>query len=69
MIKNAAIAYKSWKYWHVPFNHAHSMVVIAAYDIYKYCCKGLCDKDWFVEEGKRMSFREFRLKLSEQMLQ
>lgn len=69
MIKNAAISYKCWKYWHAPFNHAHAMVVIAAYDMYRYCSAGLGDKDWFVEPSKRMSFREFRLKLSEQMLQ
>lgn len=69
MIKNAAISYKCWKYWHAPFNHAHAMVVIAAYDMYKYCCEGLGDPSWFVEESKRMSFREFRLKLSQQMLE
>lgn len=69
MIKNAGIKYKTWKYWHSPFNHAHAIAIIAAYDIYKYCCEGLADPNWFVEESKRMCFREFRLKLSEQMLQ
>jgi predicted RNA-binding Zn-ribbon protein involved in translation (DUF1610 family) len=68
MIKNAAISYKCWKYWHSPFNHGHAMAVIAAYDMYKYCCEGLGDEDWAIEESRRMSFREFRLKLSEQML-
>ena len=40
MIKNAALRYKTWKYWHAPYNHAHAMAIIAAYDMYKYCREG-----------------------------
>ena len=69
MIKNAGISYKGWEYWHAPFNHAHAMVVIAAYDMYRYCSSGLGDENWFVEPSKRMTFREFCLKSSEQMLE
>ena len=69
MIKNAALHYKTWKYWHAPYNHAHAMAIIAAYDMYKYCCEGLGDPDWFVEESKRMSFWDFRMLLSVQMLE
>ena len=68
MIKNCAIRFISWKYWHAPYNHGHSIAITAAYDIYNYCCDGLADPSWALPKNDRMSFREFRMLLSEQML-
>ena len=68
MVKNAKIRYTTWKYWHVPFLHALSMAVIASYDIYIECCEGELDPDWKVDEKDRLSLRDYRLQLSEQML-
>ena len=68
MIKNAKIRYTTWKYWHAPFLHALSMAVIASYDIYIECCEGELDPDWKVDEKDRLSLRDYRLQLSEQML-
>jgi hypothetical protein len=68
MVKNAKIRYTTWKYWHVPFLHALSMAVIASYDMYSECCEGGLDPDWKVDEKDRLSFQDYRLQLSEQML-
>ena len=68
MIKNAKIRYTTWKYWHAPFFHALSMSMIVAYDMYIECCEGGLDSEWFVEAKDRMTFRDFRLLLSEQMM-
>ena len=57
-----------WKYWHAPVLHALSIAVIAAYDMYVECCEGGLDPEWFVKEKDRMSFQDFRLELSHQML-
>ena len=46
MIKNACIRYICWKCWHAPYNHTHSMGVIAAYDMYNECCDGELDALW-----------------------
>ena len=58
----------SWKYWHAPYHHAHAMGNIAAYDMYQQACDGLLDPDWALSDSQRMSFRDFRLQLLEQML-
>ena len=42
--------------------------MIAAYDMYIECCEGGLDAEWSVDKKNRMSFRDFRLRLSEQML-
>ncbi len=68
MIKNAKIRYTTWKYWHAPFLHALSVAVIAAYNMYVECCKGGFDEKWFIAETDRLSFRDFWLELSRQML-
>ncbi len=68
MIKNVRIRYTTWRYWHAPFLHALSMAVIASYDMYIECCQGGLDPEWKVDEKSRMSFRDFRLRLLEQML-
>ncbi len=48
--------------------HAMSMGVIAAFDMYLECSEGLLDAAWMVAKKDRMSFSQFRLRLSEQML-
>ena len=68
MIKNACNRYITWKYWHAPYLHAKSMGIIAAYDMYNECCDGLLDASWAIPKKKRMTFTQFRMKLSEQML-
>lgn len=69
MIKNCGNRYISWKYWHAPYLHAQSMGIIAAYDMYQECCDGDLDASWAIPIRKRMSFTEFWIKLSKQMLQ
>jgi hypothetical protein len=44
------------------------MGIVAAYDMYKECCDGLLDAPWKVDEKDRMSYSEFRMKLSKQLL-
>jgi len=68
MIKNTSNRYITWKYCHAPYQHAKSMGIIAAYDMYKECCDGLLDGTWKIPVKKQMSFSDFRMKLSEQML-
>jgi hypothetical protein len=69
MIKNAGIKYITHTYWHLPYLHALSLAVIAAHDMYNKCCDGELDATWKIDAKDRMSFAEFRLKLSGQMLQ
>jgi hypothetical protein len=69
MIKNTANKYITRKYWHVPYLYVQSMSIVAAYDMYKECCDGLLDATWKVDEKDRMSYSEFRMKLSNQMLE
>jgi hypothetical protein len=45
------------------------MGIVAAYDMYKECCDGLLDATWKVDVKDRMSYTEFRIKLSQQMLE
>jgi hypothetical protein len=68
MIKNTGNYFISWKYWYSPYLHAMSMGVIAAYDMYLECSEGMLDAAWMVAKKDRMSFSQFRLRLSEQML-
>ncbi len=68
LIKNAAIFYRTWKYWHAPKNHALALVIVLAHDIYLECAEAKVKSEWFIEEKKRKSFFEFRHLLSKQML-
>lgn len=68
LLKNAAIFYRTWKYWHAPKNHALAMIIVLAYDIYLECAEGQINCEWKVQEKKRLSFFRFRQYLSEQML-
>ena len=69
MIQNANIRFISWRFWHMPYLHALSMGVLAAYDMYNECCDGDLDPDWKIPQKKRMSFAVFRQRLSKQMLE
>ena len=68
MIKTTGNTYITWKYWHAPYLHAMSMGVCAAYDMYVECCEGVLDGTWKVDKKNRMTFSQFRLRLTEQML-
>ena len=65
LIKNAAIFYCTWKYWHAPVNHAVSLAIVVAYDAYKECCEGVIDQEWKTEP---VDFFKFRSICSIQML-
>ena len=58
--------YISWKYWHSPMILAFALAVIGAFDMYKEVAFGKLREEWKVE--KPMSFYEFCIRLSEQML-
>ena len=45
------------------------MGVIAAFGMYNQACDGLLDEEWVLSKDERMSFRDFRMLLSQQMLQ
>ena len=68
LLKNAAIFYRVWKYWHAPKNHTFAMVIVLAFSLYEECAEGGIELDWKIEKNKRVNFFEFRSKLSEQML-
>jgi hypothetical protein len=68
MIKNTGNRYITWKFWHSPYLHAISMAIVACYDMYKECCSGVLDESWKVADADMMSYGQFLLKLSEQML-
>jgi hypothetical protein len=68
MMKNTSIRYITWKYWHAPYLHAKSMVIIVAYNMYNECYDGLLDGSWAIPKKKWMGFMEFQIKLLEQML-
>ena len=65
MIKNTGIKYFTHRYWHSPYLHALSLAVIALYDTHNECCDGGLDPSW---KKERLTFAEFRLRLSGQML-
>ena len=66
MIKNANLAYRSWKYWHGAMLHAKGMAIVVAYDIYLEVCEGKLNEDW--KNTDPVSFHTFREQLSAQML-
>jgi hypothetical protein len=56
------------KYWHSPYLYAMSLGMIVAYDMYLESSEGMLDVAWRVAKKDRMSFSQFQLRLSEQML-
>ena len=52
LLKNAAIFYRTWKYWHAPKNHAFAMIIVLVYDIYLECAEGEINREWMVDEKK-----------------
>ena len=68
LLKNAAIFYRIWKYWHAPMNHAFALCVVLAHSLYQECCEGIIEEEWKIPEKKVTTFFEFRKILSEQLL-
>ena len=68
LLKNAAIFYRIWKYWHAPKNHALALIVVLTHDIYLECAEGKIKSEWFIEKNKRLDFFHFRALLAKQML-
>jgi hypothetical protein len=65
LIKNCKVKYVSWKYWHSAMNHAKSLAIVAAFDIYKEVCEGHIDPTWKVDDPiDRYTFQDL---LSKQM--
>ena len=60
MKKNTGNRFISWKYWHSPYLHAMPM--------YNECCDGYLDPSWKVELKDHMSYAEFLMTLSEEIL-
>ena len=50
LIKNAAIYYRTWKYWHSPKNTATALAVCIAYDMYLECAEGGLNGEWYIPE-------------------
>ena len=40
LIKQCRVAYRSWKYWHSPANHAKALAIATAYDMYLELAEG-----------------------------
>ena len=68
LLKNAAIFYRIWKYWHSPKNHGVAIIIVLSYDCYLECAEGKIRIEWFIPEKKRLTFFHFRHMLSKQML-
>jgi hypothetical protein len=69
MVKNKGNHYITWKYWHAPYLHGQSLGIIVVYhNMYLECCQGEIDPSWKVDIKKRMTFSQFCMRLSEQML-
>lgn len=75
-IRRCNIAYRSFKYWHAPKNHALALAIVVAYGMYEECL--LEDKAqafWNLDDDEKkavkkqaLGFYEFREKLSLQAL-
>ena len=50
LLKNAAIYYRTWKYWHASMNHCFALVIVLAYGIYEECCEGDVNEEWKIEK-------------------
>ena len=53
LLKNAALYYRTWKYWHASMNHRFALVIVLAYGMYEECCEGLIKEDWKVDIKKK----------------
>ena len=65
-IKQANLFYRTWKYWHAPMNHALSIAIAVAYDVYLEVAEGNLDSEWKVE--KPVSRWDFQRLLAQQAL-
>eukprot|EP00536_Pseudo-nitzschia_multiseries_P018121 jgi/Psemu1/54207/gm1.54207_g len=67
-ISRSNIGYKSWKYHHVPINHAKALPVLIAFDMYQELTNGTHGPSWRLPKRQQLDFRQFKQKLTEQML-
>ena len=58
MIKNTALFYRSWKYWHSAMLHAKALACVVAYDMYLECCEGGLDPVWKMKPVDYWTFRD-----------
>jgi len=65
LIKNCAMKYRSWKYWHAAMIHGKALAVVVAYDMYLECCTGNLVPAW---KTAPVTFYRFREVLAKQML-
>ena len=65
LIKNCAMKYRSWKYWHAAMTHAKALAVVVACDMYLECCTGNLVPAWKTAPA---TFYRFREVLAKQML-
>ena len=63
LLKNAAILYHIWKYWHTPKNHAFAMIIVLAFSLYEECTEGKIELDWKIEKNKRVNFFRIQIKV------
>ena len=68
MINNVKLFYRSWKYWHLPMNHAKALAVVIVYDIYLEVTDGELHPAWKVKDELKLDFWSFRAILSNQLL-
>ncbi len=62
-----SIFHDFWTYWHSPMWHC--LVCVAIYEFYNEICDGHLDLEWDNPQKDWLGFWDFRIKLSEQMLQ
>ena len=67
LMAKGVVNFTSWKFWHSPMNHCKSLIAVSVYDMYLEIVEGGLDPDWKLDSDKIASFRNFRLRLSEQM--
>ena len=53
LLKNAAIFYRTWKYWHAPKTHSISIAIVIAYSLYEECCDGELDGEWKIDKREK----------------
>ena len=55
LLKNIKVHYTSWKYWHSPVNHAKTLAVIIAHDMYLEVAEGKLDPALKIERPVDLS--------------
>ena len=68
LIKNAALYYRMWKYWHLPKNMSTALAVCVVYDMYLECAEGNLKGEWYIPEKMQIPFHLFCENLSGGMM-